>query len=224
MSLTQIFKWLRSVKFTVILLALLIVMSAISTFSAEPGAFFSSLGCFALAFLFFVNLCCCTFYRFSNELKKKANRNFGPDILHGGLVLFMVFALISVYSRMEGQIMLTIGESALLPDGNVLILDDFEYQQYENGRPKDWISYLTIEHDGEVIFLRHPLRVNHPLTMNVYTLYQVSYANMGGKEYSVIQAVREPFFALVLAAFIICGIGAFVTLFIKLKKLSQRST
>jgi cytochrome c biogenesis protein len=222
MSLKQAFSWLRSLKFTIALLALLIVLSAIATFSPHPEAFFGTLGFFALAFLFFVNLSCCTAYRFAKELKKSSNRNFGPDILHGGLILFMIFALLSTYSRMEGQIGLAVGESVDMPGGNVLTLDDFEYQQYENGRPRDWISYLTVRKGDAVIVSRYALRVNHPLELDGLTFYQISYGEMGGKEISVIQAVREPLWGLVLAAFIVFGAGTFATLFVAIKKIIRK--
>ena len=186
---------------------------------AKPQEFFSSLGFFAIVFLFFINLVCCTYYRFTKELKKQSNRNFGPDILHGGLILFMVFALISTFNRMEGQIGVREGESIKMPDGSILTLDEFVHSHYENGRPKDFISYLTIKDGDEVIYSRHPLRVNHPLKLKGYLLYQVSYGEMGGGVYSVIQAVREPFYGLVVAAFIVCGIGFIVTFIVKLKKM-----
>ena len=224
MPLDRIFRQLRSLNFSLILLALLIIMSAISTFSAEPGAFFSSLGFFTVIFLFFINLTCCTIYRFSKELKKKSNRNFGPDILHGGLILFMIFALFSTYNRMEGQIALTEGESVQMPDGSILTLEAFDYLRYENGRPRDWISYLTIENGDDVLHYRYPLRVNHPLKLGAYTLYQASYGEMRGGMFSVIQAVKEPFWGLVLAAFIVCGSGIFITLFIKLYRIQRRKT
>jgi cytochrome c biogenesis protein len=199
-------------------LALLIVLSAISTFQGAPAAFFNSLGFFAIVFLFFVNLLCCTIYRFSRELKKKTNRNFGPDLLHGGVVIFMLAALLSTYSRMEGQIGLMQGESVTLPNGSILTLEEFEYLHYENGRPKDWISYITIERGDEIVYSRYPLRVNYPLKIDGYTLYQVSYGEARGSVYSIIQAVREPFFALVLTAFIVCGFGLFFTIFAKLRR------
>jgi cytochrome c biogenesis protein ResB len=224
MPLSRVFRLLSSLKFTVALLALLIVLSAISTFSAQPEAFFGTLGFFALAFLFFVNLCCCTLRRFTRELKKTSGRNFGPDVLHGGLILFMIAALISVYNRMEGHVMIQEGETVQMPDGSMLTLEECEYQQYENGRPKDWISYLTVTRDGETLLSRAPLRVNHPVTLNGYTLYQVSYADMNGRVFSVIQAVREPFFALVFAAFIVCGAGAFWTGCGALKKILKKDT
>ena len=219
----KIFKQLRSLNFTLVILAILIVLSAVSTFSAEGTAFFSSLGFFAIVFLFFVNLTCCTIYRFLRELKKKSNKNFGPDIIHGGLILFIIAALISVYSRMEGQIALVIGESAVLPGGSILTLDEFEYLHYDDGRPKDWISYLTIKDGEDTIHSRYPLRVNHPLKLKNYTLYQVSFGQMQGGLYSVIQAVREPFWLLVLAAFIVCGAGMCITLFVKINRMQKRA-
>ena len=195
----------------------MIVLSAISTFMESPAAFFDSLGFFAIVALFFVNLTSCTLYRFTRERRKKSNRNFGPDILHGGLILFVIVALLSTFNRMEGKVSLVKGESVKLPGGSVLTLDNFEYSRYENGRPKDYISYLTIENDDSVIYSHFPLRVNHPLKLKGYTLYQLSYGEMKGGVFSVIQAVRDPFFELVIAAFIVSGIGIFITLFAKLK-------
>ncbi|MCL2879880.1 MAG: cytochrome c biogenesis protein ResB [Treponema sp.] len=224
MSLKEILKYLRSLYFSLILLALLIILSAISTFSSDPGAFFNSLGFFAIIFLFFVNLVSCTVYRLVKEIRKKSNRNFGPDILHGGLILFMVFALLSTYNRMEGQIALTVGQSVNMPDGSVLTLDDFEYLRYDDGRPQDWISYLSVENAKGVVVSRYPLRVNHPLQLSGLTLYQSSYGEMRGGVYSVIMAVKEPLWILVLAALIICGAGMFITLFVKLYRTQRRKT
>ena len=220
-AFSKVFRQLRSINFTLVLLALLIALSAISTFQAAPGEFFSSLGFFAIIFLFFVNLACCTIYRFLKELKKKVNRNFGPDILHGGLILFMIVGLISTYNRMEGQIAIREGETVRLPDGSYLTLEEFEYVQYDNGRPKDWISYLTIQNGNETLYSRYPLRVNHPLKVNEYNLYQYSYGEMMGGVFSVILAVREPFYGLVVISFILCGVGFIITIFMKLKKLRQ---
>ena len=64
-----------------------------------------------------------------------------------------------------------------MPDGSTLTLDEFVYLHYENGRPMDYISYLTITDGDKIIYSRCPLRVNHPLTLNGLTLYQFS----GGK-------------------------------------------
>jgi cytochrome c biogenesis protein len=236
--LKQIFTLLRSLKTTAFLVALLSAASALSTFipqslgEAEYQAlygqtlgilivksgfynFFSSIFFFILAGLFFINLLSCTLFRFSRELRKKANRNFGPDILHGGLVLFMAAALLSVLNRMDGSLMLFKGQTALLPNGNMLILDDLEYQHYENGRPKAWISYLTVLQDGKPLVQSYPLEVNHPLKLKGFSLYQNSYGLLREKEYTVIQAVRDPGYILVLVSFIIVGAGIFITLFYK---------
>jgi cytochrome c biogenesis protein len=243
--LKKIFSLLRSLRTTVFLVGLLSAAGALSTFipqslsEAEYQAhygqtlgslivksgfynFFSSAFFFVLAGLFFINLLSCTVFRFKRELGKKANRNFGPDILHGGLVLFMAAALLSVLNRMDGSLMLTKGQTALLPNGNMLILDDLEYQHYENGRPKAWISYLTVLQDGVPLFQSFPLEVNHPLKLKGFSLYQNSYGTTGGMEYTVIQAVRDPGYTLVLVSFIITGTGIFITLFNKLRRSQNR--
>jgi cytochrome c biogenesis protein len=239
--LKKLLLFFRSLKTTVFLVALLSAAGALSTFipqslgGAEYQAlygqalgslivksgfynFFSSPFFFTLAGLFFINLLACTVFRFSRELRKKTNRNFGPDILHGGLILFMAAALLSVLNRMDGSLMLTRGQTALLPNGNTLILDDLEYQHYENGRPKAWISYLTVLQDGQTLVKSYRLEVNHPLKLKGFSLYQNSYGVMGGTEYTVIQAVRDPGYTLVLFSFIVTGAGICITLFNKLRR------
>jgi cytochrome c biogenesis protein len=237
----RFFAALRSLKLTIILVIYLVMASAVSTLIPQgeneahyrlryPSAlaelvlaagmdhFFSAPLFLAPSFCFFVNLSACTIFRFRRELRKKTRRNFGPDILHGGLILFIIAALMSVFNRMEGSIMLFKGQTALLPNGNTLVLDDLEYQHYENGRPKAWISYLTVLHEGRSLFASYPLEVNHPLRLRGFSLYQNSYGVMGGNEYTLIRAVRDPGYALVLASFVIAGAGTFITFFYKLRK------
>jgi cytochrome c biogenesis protein ResB len=101
----------------------------------------------------------------------------------------------------------------------LLVLDDFESVQYENGRPRDWISYLTIKNGDEILFDSAPLRVNHPIALDGFSLYQISYGTTtDGEEFSVIQAIRDPGFTLVVVSFIIIGFGIFITLIVKLRR------
>ncbi|QQO11308.1 cytochrome c biogenesis protein ResB [Breznakiella homolactica] len=237
----KIFAALRSLRFTIIIIAYIVVAGAVSTLIPQnmdteyyyslysPGLarfitvsglshFFSSPAFLVPVGLFFINLLACTLFRFTRELKKKSGRNFGPDILHGGLILFIIAASLSVYHRMDGSVMLAVGQSVILPNGDIMTLEDFEFQKYEDGRPRAWISYVTVSRNGESYLESHPLEVNRPLKLDAFSLYQVSYGNMGGRDYSVIQAVGDPGYTFVVVSLIITGIGIFVTFIPKLRK------
>lgn len=237
----RFFAALRSLKFTVVLIAYMIVTGALSTFIPQgmepefyfahysPGLarlvvntgfthFFSSPGFLIPVGLFFINLLACTVFRFTRELKKKGRRNFGPDILHGGLILFMIASVFSVYGRMHGSATLAAGDSVILPNGNLLILDHFEYRKYEDGRPQAWISYVTVIQGGETLYSAHPIEVNHPLKLDNFSLYQVSYGSIEDKDYSVLRAVEDPGYTFVVISLIITGAGIFIAFIPKIRK------
>jgi cytochrome c biogenesis protein len=237
----RLFAVLRSLKLTVILVSYLVIASAVSTFipQSEPAAhyrhfypgpvaavilaagfdhFFSSFFFLAPSGCFFINLAACTLYRFFRELKKRAGKNFGPDILHGGLLLLIVFAFLSVFNRMEGSITLAPGESVLLPGGDTLVLENFEFIKYPDGRPRAWISTVTVFNSSGPVLQSYPLEVNHPVKLQGFTLYQWSYSDTPKGLVTVIQAVRDPLYGLVLVAFILIGGGTCITLFGKLRR------
>jgi cytochrome c biogenesis protein len=240
----RLFAALRSLRLTVILVSYLVIASAVSTFipQSEPAAhyrhfysgavagiilatgfdhFFSSVFFLAPSFCFFINLAACTLYRFARELKKKAGKNFGPDILHGGLLLLIVFAFLGVFNRMEGSITLAPGESVLLPGGDTLILENFEFIKYPDGRPRAWISTVTVFNNSGLVLQSYPLEVNHPVKLKGITLYQWSYRDTGQQLVTVIQAVRDPLYSLVFIAFILIGGGTCITLFGKLRRFQK---
>lgn len=138
--------------------------------------FFSSIAFFIPAFLFFANLSACTVKRFLKEVKKKNNKKHGPDILHLGLITLVLGAIWSFSGHKQGSVTLSPGEMVNLPDGSILKLHDFQFQRYEDGRPKDWISLLSIEKDGVPVKENYALRVNHPLRYKDLTFYQVNYS------------------------------------------------
>jgi hypothetical protein len=142
--------------------------------------FWSSLAFLLPAFLFFVNLSACALSRYSREMRKKSGRRHGPDILHLGLMLLVLAALLSFVGRQEGYVELSEGESVQLPDGSALRLGDFTFQSYIDGRPRDWISTVDVERAGKKSVAAFPLRVNHPLRLGRLSLYQVSHGASRG--------------------------------------------
>lgn len=155
------------------------------------GNFFSSFLFIIPAFVFFANLTACSIKRFVRELKKKGPRRFGPDILHFGLMVLVIGGAWSYSGNQIGSVILRPGERVNLPDGSVLILRDFSFVRYDDGRPRDWVSVLDVMKDGKLVKEGFELRVNAPLRYEGLTLYQATYsqasslllADGSGREY-----------------------------------------
>lgn len=152
------------------LLAELIVQTGFSSF-------FGSILFIIPGFLFFANLSACTVKRFAREVKKTGRRRFGPDILHLGLMLLVIGAAVSYSGHKEGSVQLLPGEAVNLPDGSVLRLKDFRFERYDDGRPRDWVSVVSLSKGDDVIREDYEIRVNRPLRHAGLTLYQSTYQN-----------------------------------------------
>lgn len=139
------------------------------------GGFFGSILFIIPAFLFFANLSACTVKRFVRELRKKAGRRHGPDILHVGLMALVIGSVWSFSGHQQGSVTLAPGDGVNLPDGAVLHLDDFRFERYPDGRPRDWVSVVSLLKDGKAIKEGVELRVNKPLRYADLTFYQASY-------------------------------------------------
>lgn len=127
------------------------------------------------AFLFFANLSACTMSRLLREVRKAGPRRHGPDILHLGLMLLIVGAVLSFAGRKEGFVRLAVGDAVALPDGRLLRLDRFEHLRYGDGRPKEWTSEVSVLKAGEAEIEAFPIRVNNPLKLGRLSVYQVSH-------------------------------------------------
>ena len=65
--------------------------------------------------------------------------------------------------------------------------DDFRYETFTSGRPKDYESDLVVIDDGREV-LKKTIRVNDPLEYRGYKLYQSSYQMIPGEESVQLQA------------------------------------
>ena len=137
--------------------------------------FFGSILFIIPAFAFFTNLSACTVKRFVVELRKKARHHHGPDILHVGLMLLVMGSIWSFSGHQAGSVVLAPGDGVNLPDGSILHLDDFRYERYDDGRPKDWVSVVSIDKDGKTVKNDVEIRVNTPLRYNDLTFYQTTF-------------------------------------------------
>jgi len=200
----QFFKALRSIKLAIALLAYLAVTCALATLlpqgreasyyrdTLSPALaalvvstgfinYFRSLPFLAPAFLFFANLSACSAGRLAAELNKdRKRRRHGPDILHLGLILLFLCAVLgqaakAAHPDWDGFVRLGVGESAQLPGQRLLRLDGVEAQRYGDGRPKDWVSSVVVTKEGPQASLAFRIRVNHPLRLGALSIYQASY-------------------------------------------------
>jgi len=138
--------------------------------------FFRSILFLVPALFFFINLAVCAIDRLIRELRKKAKLRIGVDLVHLGMLLLVVGGIISSFGRKEGFQYIAEGDELNLPAGQVLRLERFEFIQYPDGRPKDWISIVDIEKNGEVVKDSFPIEVNSPLKIGSLKIYQASYA------------------------------------------------
>jgi hypothetical protein len=132
------------------------------------------------AFLFFANLSACSAERFARELKKGSARRHGPDILHLGLILLLVGAVLGQAAKQShpawaGSVRLGVGEAVELPNGRLLSLKKLTSERYPDGRPKDWVSTVELSQGGKALVPAYEIRVNHPLRMGALSVFQASY-------------------------------------------------
>jgi len=191
---------LTSIRLAVWLLSCLTVMSLLATFVPQGQSaawygshyppylalilvrsgftrFFSSLLLYVPAFLFFVNLSACTVVRLAKELRKRRGRHYGPVLLHLGLMLLVVGAVLSFATRKDGIVYLSKGEQVELTGDTLVTLLDFSFERYPDGRPRDWISTVRVDRGGKTVIGSFSLRVNHPLRLGSTTVYQSSYGS-----------------------------------------------
>ncbi len=211
-----LYSFFKSVKLAVVLILVIAVLSILATLIPQGrdtafyyhtyspllanlivglglGRFFSSVLFLIPAVLFFLNLTVCAVDRFVRRARSGARSRFGPDLVHIGLLLLIVGALLSLQGRQEGMVYLGQGDQVELPGGHVMRLKSFVYDQYPDGRPKEWISTVEITRNGEVVIPSFPIEVNHPLNVAGLKVYQANFSQedqatvqeAGGRSYQI---------------------------------------
>jgi hypothetical protein len=144
--------------------------------SSGFSRFFTSVLFLAPAALFFANLAACSLDRFLREIRRPSRRRHGPDILHLGLLVLVAGAVLTFAGRQVGSVQLAKGEGVEMPGGRLLVLDDFAYLAWDDGRPRDWISTVSVRREGKTEVDSYALKVNRPLRLGRISVYQVSHA------------------------------------------------
>jgi len=198
-TLSALYRFFRSVRLAVVLILIIAVLSIVSTLipqGRDPSFYFHSYGAFwAQLFLilnfddffhswpfripvglFFINLSVCAVDRFISRRHRRARRRHGPDLIHLGLLLLIIGAMVSVAGRRESFVYMGVGEEIQLKEKYIIRLVEAEYQEYEDGRPKDWISTVAVLRNGELLIPSYSIEVNKPLRIGGVRIYQSSFA------------------------------------------------
>lgn len=206
----MVYDFLRSIKLAVVLILVIIVLAL---FGSTMENFFSTpLFLFPVGF-FFLNLSVCTFHRIRSRIKSGAKKRFGPDILHIGLLVMIIGGVISATGRQEGGAWLSAGDRIDVPGDYTLILEDFRFLKYENGSPRDWISTVTVEKEGKILFEHRDIEVNKPLKLGNVKIYQASYyiEEENSINASGLHMVIDPGYYPILAGLLLLALGLFIT-------------
>ncbi|HUI70303.1 MAG TPA: cytochrome c biogenesis protein ResB [Spirochaetia bacterium] len=139
--------------------------------------YFSSVLFVAPAAVLAVSLCVCTVDRTARRFRTKAQKRFGPDIVHVALLVLIAGAIATGLGRHERIFFLSQGEQLEVTSHYSIKLLSFEYLRYENGMPKAWISTVDVLRDGVPEIAAFPIRVNHPLRLGGVSIYQASWDN-----------------------------------------------
>jgi cytochrome c biogenesis protein len=171
-----------------ILLALIGIASAIGS-SLWPDVFFQTAAFRLLLLLLFINMALCTANRLNSFLKQRGIitknryiwlRNTGHILLHLGIVLIIIGAV--VYSYLGYTTQLSILEGHTVDIQNViptekpfkLKLTDFSIAFHDDGSPSQYYSDLEISEPGKTV-RQQTISVNHPLSYAGIKAYQNSY-------------------------------------------------
>ena len=242
--MNRIFRFLSSLRFTILLLSILIaeIIPATLITQYQSGEFylnrFPVLGPFILfsgydhffrsllflipAGLFWFNMALCTVKRFRMQLRKKNQHRFGPDILHAGLLILMIAGILSFMTSRKGMVFLGPAQSAALPRGDYLTLLDFEFETYPDGRPSRWASQVVISDKPGDQGDAYTISVNNPLRKNGYIIYQASYQPLeNGEGYeSGLMLTSDPARGIIFVSLILISIGTIMTFYQKRSDLS----
>ena len=203
--MTQFLRFFRSIRLTVVLIAVIIVFALLSTLvpqgrsESEYREQFSSFVYSLITMtdinnytksslfwvplvLFILNLGVCTIDRIAKRIKNKAPRHIGPDLIHVGLLVLCVGGITTAAARREQDFTMVPGDRMQLAGGYTMSLSNFEFIKYPDGRPKAWISTVDLEKDGQLVKTAYKIEVNKPLTAGNLKIYQMNYGSKGGMD------------------------------------------
>ncbi len=244
--MNRLYRFFRSVRLAVVLLLTLTVLSILSTLVPQgqpedyyraaypPGLaalvlglrfhrFFTTALFIAPVLLFIGNLGTCTVDRLVRRARGRAAHRHGPDLVHIALLVLTIGGVTSLFVRREKYFTMGVGDTVEITGGYRMELLSFEFQRYEGGRPKDWISRVRVRRGGTTLRDDYHIEVNRPLRLGLLRVYQSSYDTEGrvllsdpqGGRYAIGRGDGVPSgdTALYLVAFEPAGPGSYMAVF-----------
>ena len=154
-------------------------------------SFFTSLLFLVPVLLFTLNLLTCAVSRLVRRARTRAPRRYGPDLVHIGLLVLVAAGLVTTLGRQERMWTLGEGDDAALGSGYSLHLLSLQYQKYDSGAPKDWISTVRVEKEGAPVVDSFAIQVNRPLRLRGMSVYQASWETVGTLDLRTSDGARE---------------------------------
>lgn len=112
----------------------------------------------------------------------------GVYLLHAGIVVVFIGAIIGSLFGFKGFVWINEGESVSTVSSNSgtpldlgfsVRCDAFSVSFYDTGAPKEFKSILTVIENGRTVIDKRPVIVNDPLSYKGLTFYQSSYSPAG---------------------------------------------
>lgn len=193
-----VYRFLKSVRLAIAVILLITALSVLSTFvpQGREAVFYQarySLALYALIMalgfnryfssalflipvtIFALNLGVCAVDRVVRRGRMKAQRRFGPDIVHIALLVLVAGGLVTALGRREKDFLMAQGQEVDVAPHYSIRLLSFEYLRYQNGSPRAWISTVDVLRDGILETTAFPIKVNHPLRLKGVSVYQATW-------------------------------------------------
>ncbi len=147
--------------------------------------FFNSIYYNILLFCLGLNLVVCTVNSFKFVFLKD-RRKLAVFLLHCGVLVVFLGALISKFTKQSQHYTLFAGEKVVLRDENAeIVFKEFTVEYYPGSQtPKEYRSRVELFENG-VLKSDYSLRVNHPLRYKGFSFYQSSFEVLADVEIKI---------------------------------------
>jgi cytochrome c biogenesis protein ResB len=195
-----LYRFFKSVRLAIVLILVVTVLSLLATLvpqgredafyrtayspalyalitTLDFNRFFSSVLFVLPLIMFALNLGICAVDRVVRRTRMKAQKRFGPDIVHIALLVLIAGGLVSALDRHAKDFSMAQGQEVAVAPHYSIRLRSFQYLTYENGSPRAWISTVDVLRDGTLETAGFPIRVNHPLRLKGVAIYQTTWEN-----------------------------------------------
>jgi cytochrome c biogenesis protein ResB len=198
--MNALYRFFKSVRLAIVLILLITVLSLLSTLvpqgreesfyqakyspalyalitTLDFNRYFTSILFIIPVVMFSLNLGVCAADRLVRRTRMKAQKRFGPDIVHIALLVLIAGGLVTALGRQQRDFSLTQGQEVAVTRHYSIKLLSFQFLKYENGSPRAWISTVDVLRDGSLETAGFPIRVNHPLRLKGVSVYQTTWDN-----------------------------------------------